>query len=272
MSYMNLESFSRHHGVHVQQILPMLRLSGDEVVVLGGSVVQGHGTRNSDFDVFALVDDSKVDDVVAGFRNHHDKRANDILALGTTTVDFQVMSLQSLADVFRDVSAIDFEDPNQSLSFDRVSPHYDNETINEVVHRLRTGIPLQNASTYDELFALLDFDRYCRWQVRYHANIGDNVYEDIVGVLDVGDQWTAALLAHDLLIYGGMILCFLGGRSIDRKKWTFMTLHDCPPQLTPLHARLQDLIRADKTDAANVRACLQLFNDIAENDTLIKDW
>jgi len=272
MSYMNLESFSRHHGVSVEQILPMLSLTGDEVVVLGGSVVQGHGTRNSDFDVFALVDDSKVDAVVARFRNHHDKRANDIFALGTTTVDFQVLSLQSLADVFRDISAVDFLDPNRSLSFDRISPHYDNETINEVVHRLRTGIPLQNEQAYDKLFHLLDFDNYCRWQARYHANIGDNVYEDIVGVIDVGDHLTAALLSHDLLIFGGMILCFLGGRSIDRKKWTLMTLQNCEPRLVPLRERLQDLIRSDKTEIANVRACLQLFNDIAEHDTLMKDW
>ncbi len=271
MSYMTLESFSKFHGIAPDAILAQLPLIGDGIVVLGGSVVQGHGTRNSDFDVFALIEDDQIDETVGRFRNHHSKRANDILAFGSTTLDFQVLSRQALADSFGTISAIDFSDPHKSLSFDRLSPHYDNETVGELVHRLRNGIVLQDAAGYHALLEHLDYRAYCLWQARYHANLGDNVYEDLVGVLAADDTATASLLAHDLLLFGGMSLCFLAGKSVDRKKWVLLTLRDAGPRVAPLATRLEQLLIEGKSTLPAIRAAMKLFNEIAEQVSLIEE-
>ncbi|MDO5656743.1 MAG: nucleotidyltransferase domain-containing protein [Paracoccus sp. (in: a-proteobacteria)] len=271
MSYMTLESFSKFHGVTPDAILAQLPLNRDGIVVLGGSVVQGHGTRNSDFDVFALIEEERIDETVRRFRNNHPKRANDILAFGSTTLDFQVLSRQALAESFATISAIDFSDPHKSLSFDRLSPHYDNETVGELVHRLRNGIVLQDEVGYRALMDSLDYRAYCLWQARYHTNLGDNVYEDLVGVLAAGDTATASLLTHELLLFGGMSLCFLAGRSVDRKKWVLLTLRNAGPRVAPLATRLEQLLIENKFTPTAIQAAMRLFNEIAEQDSLLEE-
>jgi hypothetical protein len=271
MTYMTLETFSQLHGVAPDTILKRLPLDGDGIVVLGGSVVQGHGTKNSDFDVFALIEDDLIDETVGRFRNFHAKRANDILAFGSTTVDFQVLSRQALAESFARISAINFSDTNKSLSFDRLSPYYDNETISELVHRLRNGIVLQDEAGYRALLEQLDYRAYCLWQARYHANLGDNVYEDLSGVLAAGDISTASLLAHELLLFGGMSLCFLAGRSVDRKKWVLLTLREAGPRVASLATHLEQLLIESKSTPAAIRSAMRLFNEIAEHDSLLEE-
>src|SRR5258706_1112001 len=217
--------------------------AGIECVFLGGSIAEGLGNPRSDVDVYLIVDS------VEPFKADEAKFKS--LMLGDRIVAPMFFSSASVADVYRRAAA------GGVLSAVEI----------DLLHRIRTGIPLAHEETFEALRLRLPQKEFARFLVRSGEAMLSNIFADVAGTLEAGDLPTCAFNSRALIDCAMDTYLSMHGETLAREKWRYRKIERTLGLQDPLarsYLGLVSCVRFDDADATYdyVDKCLQLFQQI----------
>lgn len=183
-------------------------------VFAGGSLVRGWGNHTSDVDVFVIVDEPPaIEDVIAApVRLDPEQVHVKSVYLDGRRWDVEYWRHGQVEQLMAKVAHEEFAAGKEIGLW--LSRH---ET--DFLDKFSTSKMLDGAAWFDTWHNVLHGSAY-RLVVASHAlNFYDNYAEDVVGQLDVGDNYSAVLSAHNALGYAVDALLATYGEFGSGSKW-----------------------------------------------------
>jgi predicted nucleotidyltransferase len=233
-------------SVSREELLELIAVDGEaarvECIFLGGSIAEGLGNPRSDVDVYLIVDSVEPFKAEAKFKS---------LMLGDRIVAPMFFSSASVADVYRRVAA------GGVLAAVEI----------DLLHRIRTGIPLAHEAAFEALRSRLPQKELVRFLVRSGEVMLANIFADVAGTLEAGDLPTCAFNSRALIDCAMDTYLSMRGDTLAREKWRYRKIERTLGLQDPLarsYLGLASCVRFDDADATYdyVGKCLQLFQQI----------
>jgi len=209
--------------IDVEIIKKEVPFGENDLVFIGGSLIEGIGNKLSDLDLFIITDnfdDASNYDMDYDFKNikYMFKRINDVI------YDIEYWDRNVIDTVFEQINSIDLLEIDTKVMNQVNIPNYDFSNISSLIHRMINGINISNQEQFESYVNGLDLRKYHTLMVRYNMSNAEAKYEDIVGNLDSENYSSALFVAKEYLVYLSMALLHSYSISIDRKKWVFKKL------------------------------------------------
>jgi predicted nucleotidyltransferase len=214
-----------------------------ECIFLGGSIAEGLGNPRSDVDVYLIVDS------VAPFKAEEAKFKS--LMLGDRIVAPTFFSTAAVADTCRRVVA------GESVSAAEI----------DLLHRIRTGIPLAREEAFMALRSRLPEKELVRLLVRSGETMLANIFADVAGTLEAGDLPTCAFNSRALIDCAMDAYLAMRGDTLAREKWRYRKIERTLGLQDPLarsYLELASCVMFQGADATYdyVDKCLELYQQI----------
>lgn len=199
----------------IESVLPLaLKAFGgteDDLVFLAGSTTDGLANRNSDIDLYVIGDTAVGGSETAARQGektstigYHDDREVNLCVL-------EPEGLVQLKDVFRrSVASLDGDKGIEQLVTD------DNLKI---LHRIRTGQPLQRPDLLDGLRADIGTADLSRYLFNASAIAAVNRLTDVAGELADGHEQSAQWMFREALVHAGHCALAADGETNPSGKW-----------------------------------------------------
>jgi hypothetical protein len=247
MGACSYEAIRPQLAVSREELLELIALDSAaaqvECIFLGGSIAEGLGNPRSDVDVYLIVDS------VAPFKAEEAKFKS--LMLGERIVAPMFFSAAAVVEACRGVVA------GESLSAAEI----------DLLHRIRTGIPLAHEEAFMALRSRLPEKALMRLLVRSGETMLSNIFADVAGTLEAGDLPTCAFNSRALIDCAMDTYLSMRGDTLAREKWRYRKIERTLGLQDPLarsYLGLASCVRFDDADATYdyVGKCLQLFQQI----------
>ncbi|MBW7962521.1 hypothetical protein [Bradyrhizobium sp. BR 10261] len=235
----------------IDELLRDLYLAADDLVVVGGSLIDGYGNAFSDVDVYVVTERRPAIERVE-WRRHDwmwsssgdisEKRsgvlhetfdyvADTRLAINVEYIERAEAQARFEHACARYLDALTHTQPLSLLSY-RES-HF--------LHRLLSGVPIRNGSLMEAIVGKFDTAKLC--YLGYRTFVGNYpAFRDVCGACVAGNWENAALLARSYLSGQMMALTFLGGQSNPNIKWVLSKARGMPPDYKGIVAEYERVL------------------------------
>lgn len=220
-----LNSALSRRGLDATAILAAAKLYPDDIVYVGGSLVEGLGDNSSDLDVFVLTSRENI----AARRGEFDSERRELqerlefgisyLTIGDVELDVEFHAVEKFHALFnalnqmRPVNRVKLWESFRSLG------GLERTHALELLHRFRCSWTLGNFDSYQRLRACFDEETFLRWNAMFCLMECEDYAKGTNRSLREGDAQSACLKLRyffDNLVDATL---FDAGQSLDRWKW-----------------------------------------------------
>lgn len=205
-------------------LVKLVQYQQEDIIYIAGSLVEGIGNKYSDIDIFILVNDfeqlSSKDITYAteASKTQFSKLYSNI----NCDIEYWPMSL--LEDLIQQLDNMNLNDLGARALNQLKARNCNFGEIKTFLHRFINSEGIYNDAKLEMLKNRLDKNKFYRLAMRTIINGGDNIYDDVVGNLEIGNYETALLGARDMLAHSISAYIYSKGMSIDRMKWIYEKL------------------------------------------------
>lgn len=211
--------------VEVKTILRNLVLTNEDFVYVSGSVIEGHGNKKSDLDIYVISHD--IESVSSNTNITYN--SNGVLTafskINEVSCDIEYWDVRNLNNLITQLDNINLTDLNMRVFNSLNVGTIGFEDLLSFLHRFLKSQSIYNESIYNKYIDNLNDDTYFKISSLAHINLIDNFYDDITGNLQNEEYETALILANKTILKA-MVVYLLGHKvSIDREKWLYIKLN-----------------------------------------------
>jgi hypothetical protein len=225
--------FAGKQSLEVDYLLEKTYAREEDIVIVSGTLIEGIGTKYSDFDVYVIGDKRpKMKDVQTS-RHHWIYNSDDNITTGKEGELIQLFDYIHPGNLAWDV---EYWTENETLKlFAEMHQNYVDALSHTrnvfslsyktsgFLHRLFAAIPLQNGDKFTKLLAKLSKPELCFLLFRQYIG-GYPIFRDIKGSWSDDDLDTAYQMSLNFLTDQAFALTFLELDSNPNKKWLFKKL------------------------------------------------
>lgn len=214
-----LAALNKH--ISKKQILDTFGYGSEDLIYVGGSLIEGLGNNYSDLDVFVLTKDLNNHDITADYKFSSTKVA--FSRIEGINCDIEYWPLPVIEDLFTQFNQMDFSDTSVRV-VNQLSIDTSADQLVSTVNRLINGVAIYNEEKVTQLIQSLKIEHFYRWMVRYYVNCVDNSFDDIIGNLEAGQYEVSVMVAREMCL--ALIRAYLYSKeiAIDRDKWIYPKL------------------------------------------------
>ncbi|RMT17324.1 hypothetical protein ALP52_00316 [Pseudomonas amygdali pv. mori] len=209
----------------IEQLSQVLELAPDDIGYASGSLFDGLGDQDSDFDIYILTTADSLKRRAADFDS---ERKNDqynynfgIQYISVEGVSFDVefhdkdnlLKLFDSLDCLKPINRQSLHENYRSLG------HVPRDKAVEILHRFRIGEPFFNESGFVSIKARFDENAFFSWNALFHLMESEDFVKGTKRSLKANDSESAYLKLCYLLNSLADAQIFLGKASCDRWKW-----------------------------------------------------
>lgn len=204
-------------------IIKKLGIPENELVFVGGSLIEGIGNKLSDIDIFVITSDIgkikkenleyEFEDVSFMF-----EKINGI------NCDVEIWTFEDFSRIVSQINKVDFMSTSNRIMNEIKGIDFSRAC--SLIHRMKHGQCVQNEIMFNEWINKINFEKYHMLKIRYYLANAEAKHDDIIGNLSNESNLTALFVAKEYLIYHAMSLLHAYGVSIDRKKWVFKKIQE----------------------------------------------
>lgn len=255
-------------------------IAEDDIVIVGGELLEGIGTGYSDFHVY-VVGDAKPFPANGGEARHAWTTTSDGIAFRSPSdlpggrlreiFDYAIdchlgwkVEYWTTDEVARLIRGMHDAYDGALTHTDKLDPPVLSQRESVLLHRLLIGKVVQNKTRFSELMQEFNIEEFCYLGYRQCAT-GYRDFRDVVGLWHAADFDTAWLALHKHLTDQLFALTFLLRDTNPDKKWIYRKIDRLPPRYRALGSRYRDLFGARPATIETeqfVLAGLDLMDDI----------
>ena len=221
-NWLDLPGFLARKGVEMSEI--MQAMSEENVDFLGGSLVRGHGTEESDLDGIVVL------------KGTDEPAVRNIIVKGVR-IDIEYLTLEELTFALNRLKSYDPEDPDSSGASLGMNLKRPLRRLIDMMGRIAEGMPSPTTS-HGQLPQLIQESNFGFVASSVYWMDAENRYEDALGFLKAGDLMACHLSVVDCTAYAILALLNRHGVYCDRVKWVFHYADRLPQELRPDFKRL----------------------------------
>lgn len=244
-TYLDLPAFLARKGVDLNDI--MQAMAREKVDFLGGSLVRGHGTEESDLDGFVVLDGDQEAPTVKN------------LIVSGVRIDIEYLTLTELEFALERLTLYDPDDPNESGATLGINLQRPLRRLIDMLGRIAEG-ECSEATRHTDIPVRIRKSNFGLVASSVYWMDAENRYEDALGFLKAGDSLACHLSLVDCAAYALLALLNKRGIYCDRVKWVFRFVDQLPPEYRP---DLERLILPKQLDRAHLNWALR------QNDKLL---
>lgn len=221
-TWLDLPEFLARKGVDLSMI--MQAMSEENVDFLGGSLIRGHGTEESDLDGFVVLDGTEETPV------------KNLIVEGVR-IDIEYLTLEELEFALDRLKAYDPDDPDSngaSLGMNLKRPL---RQLIDMMGRIAEGMP-SPTTVHAQMPRRISESAFGQVASSVYWMDAENRYEDALGFLKAGDLLACHLSVIDCTAYAILALLNRQGVFCDRVKWVFHYVDRLPNELRPDFERI----------------------------------
>lgn len=219
--------FEGKDSISFQDIVDAIDIVEDDVVYIGGSLVEGFldkfskgmGNPYSDIDVFIIRKHQAFEETVAEYSV--DVRKTYFRDIKGNLIDIEVFSDKYVCDLCDALANVVIDKDTRLLNLlgQGQQRTYSPIQTNTFLNRFNYSICIYNEMPYNEIKVSMAFDTYLKLKVQQYIALIDNNIEDIQGNLKAGEP-DAALYSLRFATMNLMIAILSHeGIFVDRDKW-----------------------------------------------------
>lgn len=246
-------------GTSLGDLITSVELGDDEALFWSGSWVDGFANSRSDLDLYLIGSIEGRPNGVVEVTGPGMPSMYMSVTPGSVRVDLTVVPPELLTALARYLDKFDSD-------VDYPTAWSDN--FREFVHRLGIGVPVANADRFRAYQQEIDFGKYRAYLLRFFHNRADSLFEDVLGLLDEGDQVSACLVARQRLeATVDMFLVAQGETNtrVDKWRWKKLKRVSAAGDIIDRFLACEGLVGGggERGDVvATTRQCLELADDI----------
>jgi hypothetical protein len=269
MPLIGLDHFLASKQLTLADIAEATPARGGDAVYISGSLAAGHGTTTSDIDLYVLSAQDGAQFGPIPMEDYFGKDSSCLTSRLDTRQHVEIVPVNLLRSIYAELTSFDFNDPNVSFATNKEKvAGIDKGIVVETLHRLGHAVPLHNPALILQMQNELPRPAFFAWEARGQILAGDNIYDDIIGFLEAGEDVLAWVQSAQLLQHAGWAVLYASGISIDRDKWVPFFLRARAKDLPPVaEALLRSLVAPHPDSEAARRAVVEnrlgIFNTIA---------
>lgn len=248
-------------GRSLEDVTSDIAPRSDEALFWSGSWIDGFANSKSDIDLYLVAPHPRTEDAasVADVTGPGMPPMRMMVVPGPTRLDLTVVPLELIHTVGAFLG--DFDGDNGY-------PVAWSDNLREFVHRLTIGVSLLPASPFEEYRALVDPEKFRTYLKRFYQNRADSLFEDVQGLLDEGDEVSAALVARDRMEAAfDMYLATIGETNTRVDKWRWKKIQR---SMSPTDVLVKRFLECEAVGSAATSDNLTLVKScLAVGDELI---
>lgn len=267
--------------IPLEDILERFYGSPDDIIILGGTLVEGCGNLYSDLDILVLSEKLPSTDKVQPIKNSkwvynacktskdgsrwstHDYYMEDGLQIEFQYTDLTHFSaaLDQIHRVFGNLKELR---DNQKKTLTLSSPSSFDHNYKEMFHRMLTGIPIQGNEKFYQLISQIPIEELC---IAYYAwsRISYSDFKDILGAIHSKNLDNAVHMTVNMLVGQMRALSHLLFNTNDKPKWSFYYIQQLPENLTSLKKKFQDLIQLSRSNEQEKMELIEKAFDLMDD-------
>ncbi|WP_433215062.1 hypothetical protein [Microtetraspora malaysiensis] len=197
----------------VEAALAAVDASADDLLFVAGSVVDGLANDNSDLDIYFLGRDG---DAVIGAETtvRKGEKSGTIGVIGGREVSVSIIEPAGLAQL-----RADFGDCLAALTGNDGIVQLENQNDLKLLHRVRTGVPVQGEMRLQSLRQELGTDRLAEYLANVHGVAAVNRLIDVEGELAEDSEDSASWMLREATSHFARFALALQGQTNPAPKW-----------------------------------------------------
>lgn len=217
-----------NRAIDFNKLLSELEVSENDIVFIGGSLVegsinelsQGVGNRLSDLDVFILRQEEQYLATEAVYTSNIKKTF--FKSIANTNCDIEVYNLNAFIGIINEIDACKCNINEKVKNMINLQNGWNLESLNELLCRFYYSICIKNEKQYQEIKRKTNFRLFLNIYKEHLTNCFDNSYEDVLGNMDSSQYETALFCMRKIYNIFLKILIINENEYIDREKWIFI--------------------------------------------------
>lgn len=212
MNFYELEQIFKLNNVsfdmvieEVYKIVPKQIVEG---IFVTGSLSEGHGTPCSDIDINVILNTP-----------HQKSNLSKNIYLSGLRMDIEFLDYSYIYQLSNKLSSL--SDDSYSINYtDKLLPtEVSDEFVFEFIGRIMNGTNLYSSEELSLIISKIKQCNFLCYLSHKQRILAENIYEDVVGFLEVGDHVSGYFQAYNLLLRALSYKLLKSGVYIDRIKW-----------------------------------------------------
>lgn len=212
----------------IESMLESLSIENDDIVYLGGSLIEGEynelskgmGNLKSDLDLFIIKNNESYKSI--NFEYDFKVKKIDFKINNGINLDIEYFDRNSIDKLIINLENVSFNRNERISNMIDIPEGFDFFTINDFLTRLYYGKCIYNESGFNTLKNRISFANFKRLYSDYVFNAMENVIDDASGNIDILQYQTALYCTRDAFINFLKFLILDEGEFVDRDKWVII--------------------------------------------------
>lgn len=233
--------------VNVSTILNSLEIEEDDVVYVGGSLVEGEispvgkgmGNPYSDLDIFIVREHQKY--ICTKSVYSEETKKSIFVECDEVGYDIEVYDRKIIDEIMESLKNIEIYPDKRILNSLKIPEGWNFQAINGFLTRMKYGIGIYNDKIFEDIRKKMNISEFL---LLYRYDIlqkMDNIVEDIRGNIVQSEMETALILCRNLSLQLIDFILACEGEMNDRAKWAWIKFSNLV-QIRPQYKRIYDQI------------------------------
>lgn len=216
----------RNISIDKRDILEILDFEKEDIIFLGGSLIEGSlnknskgmGNKLSDIDVFIISNDiKKIERSAVAYDMGSFK--TQFKRLYGISIDIEIFSQDAVLNLMNEISKCKFDNDIRTFNLLNLPKGFDLFKFTSFIHRFLNGIPIYNEDLFNKMKTDFIENNYYKLMTRISINNVDEKYEDVIGNIENKQAEVAVNVARTVLLETMKAYIFYKKTSLDRDKW-----------------------------------------------------
>lgn len=209
----------------INELIEKLHLFSDDIVFLGGSLIEGRvnhyskgmGNIYSDLDVFIVRSNTFFNNTHFTYSEKYKK--TDFTSLNSLGIDIEIYSEEFINNLFLQINKANFAPQVRIANAIKIPEGITEYSVNSFINRFINAIPIYNVDKYKKLKMKLNLENWIKYQKYSIENSIENIFDDIQGNVHAKNYDVSVLCSRTAFLQLIKYLCFSLGDLSDREKW-----------------------------------------------------
>lgn len=221
-------------SLELNDIKEKIDIKEEDIAFLSGSLIESiikktsknMGNRLSDIDVFIIT--KNIESYNGNRLDIKGKRHKTLFRkINNINLDIEIYDEETIHSLINQLNKYEPTIINKKIN-SIIKPPEEIGLFNfcSFLHRMLNSICLYNENKYEILKDSVRWNLYYKFMTRLSINKVENMFDDIIGNLEVMEYEVALILARDMLLETIKAYIFYNKESVDRKKWISLKFYD----------------------------------------------